>query len=261
MIEEETRLEPKADAERYGESLRGNGAARHGHGRLPLHVDGHAQLMALRFPSASRRCGAEGAGRRRMHALALPFALLVSGTACGATNLEAAAGPRSARSYAEAFRDICLAGGFDPDQAGAALQKLGWRGTILQRPTPQAPFTHWRTPFGELQVGYRTIGGINLRKYNCSIVITKANAPAPADMEASLETVLAPARFEDLKPSHHGPHRLARLTDRDEEQAYLLLSSGNVPLIEAGGAIALRPGILIDYSYAKGPHARESTGR
>lgn len=181
-------------------------------------------------------------------------ALVMPAVAYGATPPAGAA--NGARHYAEAFRDICLRTGFDPARAGIAARKLGWRGTILQRPTAQARFTRWRMPFGELQVGYRTIGGINLRKHHCSLVIREANAPAPADLEAALETVVAPARFEDLRPTRSGRHRLAKVTDRDDEQTYLIFSSGDVPFVEAGGAIALRPGLLIDYSHAKGPYAR-----
>lgn len=216
--------------------------------------------MAFPVPSARRGCRAGAAGGRRVRALALPLALLVTTMADAATVPDAATAAAGARSYAEAFREICLRSGFDPSRVGAAMRELGWRGKIVQRPTAQAPFTHWRTRFGELHVGYRTIGGINLRKYNCSIVIKAADAPPAADLEAALEAALAPARFEDLKPTHRGPHRLARIIDRDEEQAYLILSSGKVPMVEAGGAIALHPGLLIDYSYAKGPHARGSTG-
>lgn len=193
-------------------------------------------------------------------AFALSMILLVPPAANAAMPMEAASRTTSARSYAEAFREICLGSGFAPSRAAMAMRKLGWRGTVLQRPSAQASFTRWRTQFGELQIGYRTIGGINLRTYNCSLVIKEAYAPSPADLEAALEAALAPARFEDLKPTGSGAHRLARVTDRDEEQAYLIFSSGKVPMVEAGGAIALRPGLLIDYSYAKGPHARGSTG-
>ena len=210
--------------------------------------------MVFAVPALKRR----SAGRH-VRALAVCLTLLVAPMGYGAPPLEAATGGKSARSYAEAFREICLGSGFDPSRAAMAMRKMGWRGTILQRPTAQAPFTHWRTPFGEVSVGYRTIGGINLRKYNCSIVIRETDAPAPADLEAALEAALAPARFEDLKPARGSRYRLARLTDRDEEQAYLIFSSGKVPMTETG-AIALRPGLLIDYSYSKGPHARGSTG-
>ena len=216
--------------------------------------------MASPFPNATPRCRAEARATRHVRALALSWTLLVPSMGHAATHLEVATVTANARSYAEAFREICLGSGFDPSRAGAAMRKLGWRGTILQRPTPQAPFTHWRTQYGDVQVGYRTIGGINLRRYNCSMVIKAAIAPNPADLEAALEAAVDPARFEDLKTTRSGPHRLARLTDRDDEQAYLIFSSGKVPMIDAGGTIALNPGLLIDYSYAKGPHARGSTG-
>ncbi|HEX8625608.1 MAG TPA: hypothetical protein VF782_11080 [Allosphingosinicella sp.] len=216
--------------------------------------------MVFAVPGPRRRRRAEATAGRHVRALAVSLTLLVPSMGYAATPLEAATKAMSAQSLAEAFREICLGTGFDPSRATMAMRKLGWRGTILQRPGLQARFTHWRTQFGGLQVGYRMIGGIDLRKYNCSLVVKEAYAPAPADLEAALEVALAPARFEDLKPSRRGPHRLARVTDRDEEQTYLIFSSGKVPMIEAGGAIALHPGLLIDYTYAKGPHARGSTG-
>jgi hypothetical protein len=164
--------------------------------------------------------------------------------------------PVAARRYAEAFRDICLRSNFDPARAETMALKLGWRGRVLQRPTPQSRFTRWRMPFGDLQVGYRTMGGINLRRYDCSFTIREAAAPPAAELEAALEAVMAPALFEDLRPTSNGRHRVARIADRDNEQSQLIFSNGRVPFAEAGGEIVLRPGLLINYGRAKGPYAR-----
>ena len=168
----------------------------------------------------------------------------------------------SARFVAAAFRDICLRTRFDRGPAQAELEKLGWvrAGSGRTDSGKGYAFTHWEFPLGWVQIGYSTIGGVDLEVFNCSLVIKGAAAPPRAEIEAALEAVLAPARFRDARTPPADFARVAAIVDRDDEQEFVGLWGNNVPL-RAPGTMVLGPGVAIDYGHAKGPYAKKLTGR
>jgi hypothetical protein len=197
----------------------------------------------------------------RMARIALPLGLLAPYPAPAApASAAASVRPYPASVYAAAFRDMCLRAEFDPARIRSAFERIGWKGTILQRPSSAAQFTAWAFPFGELHVGYRTVGGVDLRIFSCSLVIKASLAPPRSDLSAAIEEVLAPSRLRENQSATAGFIYVARLKDSSDEQARVQFSGDRVPFSRPG-AIFLGPGVLLDYTYAKGPHARALTGR
>jgi hypothetical protein len=190
-----------------------------------------------------------------MQAGAILFAMLVA----SAPAAEAGTG---AQAFAAAFRDICLKAKFDRAPTQAALERLGWADSPSAR-TDRGKgyeFTRWKFPLGEVLAGYNTIGGVELKTFSCSLVIKGAGAPARAELEAALEAVLSSTPFRDSRKPLGDFTRVARITDRGDEQELVTFAGNRVPMLVAPRTIELRPGFLIEYSYTRGVHAKELRG-
>lgn len=192
-----------------------------------------------------------------MHAPAILLAMLMAPGPSAA-----ASGPGTAEQAAAAFRDLCLTTRADPELVKAEIKTRGWSGVLVQRPVPEKKqwITAWRFSFGELSVGSSIIAGIELKTTSCTLVLKAAGAPAREDLEAALEAVLSPIRFEDSRKPLGDFTRVARLKDRVDEQELITFLGYRVPM-HAPGTIELRPGFFVDYSYTKGAHAKELQGR
>lgn len=153
-----------------------------------------------------------------------------------------------------AFADICLPTGFSPDAVEAAFRKHGWEGRLLRHPTPAAPFATWSFSFGLVAVGHRVIEGAGLKISSCSLILT-GDPPAVPALAKSLEVRIVPARFREVKTVGKVFALQAKLKDLDDEQAIVTIRGDRVPFAHRG-SVELGPGILIDYSYAKGAYAR-----
>lgn len=164
-----------------------------------------------------------------------------------------------AQAFAAAFRDICLKTKFARAPTQAALERLGWAGAGSARTDSGKgyEFTRWKFPLGEVLSGYNTIGGIELKSFSCSFVIKSVGAPPRAELEAALEAVLSPLRFKDSPKPLGDFVRVARITDRSDEQETVTFAGSRVPMHVAPRTIELRPGFVIDYSYTRGVHAKE----
>ena len=162
-----------------------------------------------------------------------------------------------ADALTSAFSDICLRGDFAAEHAERAFGRLGWNGEVIQHPTMAAPFTTWSFPFGEVSIGYRTLGGINLRIHDCSFTLHAEAAPPQGELADALEDRLAPVAFRAQDRIENAFTYTAHLIDKDDEQAIVLYSGDEVPFSRPG-AIDLQPGILVSYSYARGPHAKDA---
>ncbi len=152
------------------------------------------------------------------------------------------------------FKEICMVPGASAATAQAVFDRLKWRGRIAQRPSSRAPITHWVFSFGEANVGYRVIGGVDQRIDSCSLVIREEAAPKIEAIRAELHASFPKASFRDM-PQLGGFRLEARLEDRRDAQARILLTGFRVPLSQSG-QIELGRGVLLDYSHASGPYAR-----
>jgi hypothetical protein len=210
--------------------------------------------MLSRIPIASR----EGGGSILRRGLAV----LMLAAAAGASASAPSRGAADSASIASAFRDICLRAGFDRGRSQAALERLGWvRAGSAHTDTGKGyEFTHWEFPLGEVQVGFSSIGGVDLKTFSCTLVLKGSDTPPRAELEAALEAALATARFRDARSPRADFARVAMIKDREDEQEFVGLWGNRVP-VRAPGTIVLGPGIAIDYGYAKGPLSRKLTGR
>jgi hypothetical protein len=213
-------------------------------------------LIANRGEIARRR--REGFGS----AVRLGAAIILLAGASGPAASAARTATADAASVVSAFRDICLRARFDRALAQAALERLGWvRAGSARTDTGRGyEFTHWQFPLGEVQTGFNTIGGVDLKVFSCSLIIKGEAAPPRAELEAALEAALEPARFRDTRNPSADFARVAKIKDREDEQEFVGIWGNQVPL-RAPGTVVLGPGIAIDYGYAKGPYARKLTGR
>lgn len=218
--------------------------------------------MFARIPFAHLR---ETARRRRegsSSTLRYAVAILLLAGAAGPAASAGRTATADAATVASAFRDVCLRSGFGRSTAQAALERLGWvrPGSARTDTGSGFEFTHWEFPLGEVQIGFNTIGGVDLKTFSCTLVIKGAGAPPQAELEAALEATLAPARFRDARSPTADFSRVAEIKDREDEQELVGLWGNRVPL-RAPGTVVLGPGIAMDYAYAKGPYARKLTGR
>ncbi|HEX8450056.1 MAG TPA: hypothetical protein VF652_10745 [Allosphingosinicella sp.] len=190
------------------------------------------------------------------------WAVLLLAASAGSAAAVPPRGAADAASIASAFRDICVRAGFDRGRSQAALERLGWvrAGSARTDAGKGYEFTHWEFPLGEVQVGFRTIGGVELKTFSCTLVVKGAAAAPRAELEAALEATLATARFRDARSPPADFARVAMIKDREDEQEFVGLWGNRVP-VRARGTIVLGPGIAIDYGYAKGPLSRKLTGR
>jgi hypothetical protein len=210
--------------------------------------------MFSKIPTANR----EGAAPIRLWGLAILLLAGAAGPGASATPR----GATEATSIASAVRDICLRAGFDRGRSQVALERLGWvRAGSARTDTGKGyEFTYWQFPVGTVQVGFSTIGGVDLKTFSCTLVIKGTGTPPRAKLEAALEAALATARFRDARSPTADFARVAKIKDREDEQEFVGLWGNRVP-VWTPGTVVLGPGIAIDYGYAKGPYARKLTGR
>lgn len=167
--------------------------------------------------------------------------------------------PADAAAVAAAFREICLDSDFSPAAVEAAFTRRGWRGSRVQSPTSSAPFSLWTFPFGDIAVGYFTIGGIELRQYSCGFSLRAAQSPSTDAVVEALSAQSPSIRFGERRQQRGVYRYIAPIVDRADHQETIVVSGDQVPFAE-GGAFVLRPGILIAYSLARGRHARDAVG-
>ena len=176
-------------------------------------------------------------------------------TSAPASSAKPAATTLDADTLAGAFNEICIRSGFEATAVQAAFMRRGWTARLVQRPTAAAPFSHWVLPFGDVSVGYRIVHGAELRISSCTLAVRANSAPEPTRLIRSVQTRIAPARFDEARPDGSAYRLEARIRDEEGEQARVTIAGDRVPF--AGkGSIALEPGMLIDYTSAIGAYAR-----
>jgi hypothetical protein len=152
-------------------------------------------------------------------------------------------------TIASQFRQICMETGFDPAAAQRAMDALRWK--TSRQPDLRNSFSRlskWTTSFGTVAMGYRVIGGVDLKIDSCNYAVHQ-----PVDPESVKQGFRLAVPFRSR--AGRGKQMIAKLIDRDDEQSELVIVTEIA--VQEAGKWKLKPGLLLGYSYARGQGAKK----